>query len=137
MNPILKNILAVLAGLIAGGLVNMGIIYAGGALLPPPPGVDVNDIVSINAHIGEYSVAQLMAPFLAHALGTLVGAFVAVKLAASRHMLLALIIGAFNLLGGIMAVSMIPDSPVWFNVLDLTMAYIPMAWLGHKLAVRR
>ncbi len=63
MNPILKNILAVLAGLIAGGLVNMGLIYAGRALLPPPTGEDVNDIPIINAYIGEYSVAQLLVPF--------------------------------------------------------------------------
>ena len=137
MHPILRNILAVIVGLFVGGLVNMGLIMLGGSLIPPPPGVDVNDIVSINAHIHEYSLVQIMVPFFAHALGTLVGAFVAVKIAVSRKMMLALIIGAFNLLGGIMAVRMIPDSPMWFSTLELVVAYIPMALLGWRLGSRK
>ncbi len=99
--------------------------------------MDVNDIASINAHIREYSLLQLMAPFIAHAAGVLVGAFLTVKIAASRHMILALVIGAFFLLGGIMAVRMIPNSPLWFSALDLLVAYIPMAWLGYRLAAKR
>ena len=133
MNPILRNILAVIAGVFAGGAVNMGLILLGASLLPPPAGVDVNDVASINAHIGEYSIAQLLSPFLAHALGTLAGAFVAAKLAASRKMALAMVIGGVNLLGGIMAVQMIPSAPLWFDVLDLGFAYLPMAWLGGRL----
>ena len=136
MHPILRNILAVMAGLVVGGFVNMGLIILGGKFLPPPVGVDVNDIASINAHIREYSVLQLMAPFIAHAVGVVVGAFLTVKLAASRHLALAFIIGTFFLLGGIMAVSMIPNAPVWFSALDLVVAYLPMAWIGHRLAAR-
>ncbi|MCB0795910.1 MAG: hypothetical protein KDB88_14340 [Flavobacteriales bacterium] len=136
MNPILRNILAVVAGILAGWTVNMGLIILTAKLLPPLPGVDVNDINSINAHIGEYSVIQLLMPFLAHALGTLVAAFVAAKLAATRKMAFAYGLGAFFLLGGIMAVRMIPNAPLWFDVLDLVVAYLPMAWLGGRLATR-
>lgn len=132
------GVCAVLAGALAGGMVNMGLIYAGAALMPPPPGVDVNDVASIDAHIGEYSVAQLLAPFVAHALGTLVGAFVACRIASTptSRWVAALVIGALNLLGGIMAVQMIPSAPLWFDVLDLVVAYIPMALLGARLAKR-
>lgn len=137
MNPILRNILAVIAGIVVAGIVNMGLIILGGKFLPPPAGVDVNDIASINAHIREYSVFQLLAPFIAHAAGVLVGAFLTAKLAASRHLAMAMIIGAVFLLGGIMAVRMIPDAPMWFNALDLVVAYLPMAWLGHRLAMMR
>lgn len=133
MPPIVRNILAVILGLVIGGAVNMGIIVGGGQLLPPPAGVDVNDIKSINAHIQEYSVLQLMTPFVAHALGVLVGAFIAARVAASRKMSMAFVIGAFFLLGGIMAVSMVPNAPLWFDVLDLIVAYLPMAWLGGRL----
>lgn len=136
MHPILRNVLAFLVGIIVGGAVNMGIIVLGGSILPPPPGVDVNDIASINAHIHEYSVIQLMVPFLAHSLGALVGAFLVAFLAVSRQMTSVLIIGGFNLIGGIMAVQMIPNAPVWFDVLDLLGAYIPMAWVGGKLGMR-
>ncbi len=72
-------------------------------------------------------------PFLAHALNAFVGAFVTVKIAANRHLLLAMIIGIVSLLGGIAAVVMIP-APLWFNITDLTLAYLPMAFLGGKLA---
>jgi len=135
MHPILRNILAVVTGLILGGAVNMGILMLGMAILPPPPGVDIMDIASINAHIHEYSFVALMVPFMAHALGTLVGAFTAVKIAVSRHLQFALIIGVIFLFGGIDAVRQIPNAPLWFDVLDLVVAYLPMAWLGHRLAM--
>jgi hypothetical protein len=45
----------------------------------------------------------------------------------------ALAIGFFFLIGGIMNVFMLP-SPLWFTILDLAGAYIPMAWLGGLLA---
>ena len=135
MHPILRNILAVVTGLILGGAVNMGILMLGMAVIPPPPGVDLMDIASINAHIHEYSFVAMMVPFLAHAMGTLMGAFVAVRIAVSRHMLLAMIVGVVFLLAGIDAVRQIPNAPLWFDVLDLVVAYLPMAWLGHRLAM--
>jgi hypothetical protein len=92
------------------------------------------DIASINAHIHEYSFVAMMVPFLAHALGTLVGAFLAAKLAASKGMFPAMLIGIVFLLGGIDAVRQIPNAPLWFDVLDLVVAYLPMAWLGWLLA---
>ena len=134
MHPILRNILAVVAGLILGGAVNMGILMLGMKVLPPPPGVNIMDIASINAHIHEYSFVAMMVPFLAHALGTLVGAFLAAKLAASKGMFPAMLIGIVFLLGGIDAVRQIPNAPLWFDVLDLVVAYLPMAWLGWLLA---
>ena len=134
MHPVLRNILALIAGIVVGSIVNMGLIYFGMALLPAPPGVDVNDIASINAHIGEYSVFQLLTPFLAHALGTLAGAFLAARIAASHKMAFALVIGVVFLIGGVMAVRMIPNAPVWFSALDLLVAYLPMAWLGGRIA---
>lgn len=65
-------------------------------------------------------------PFLAHALGTLLAAFIAAKFSANRHLLFALIIGVFFQIGGIRVNMMIPR-PMWFTVVDLALAYIPMA----------
>jgi len=72
-------------------------------------------------------------PFLAHALGALAGAFVAALIATNHKMKFALVIGAFFLIGGIANVFMLP-SPIWFAVLDIGVAYLPMGWLGWKLA---
>ena len=130
---ILCNIGAGLAGLILGGLANGAIIAGGAAALPPPPGVDIKDIVSINAHIGEYSVLQLSVPFAAHAIGTLMGAYIATLLAVSQKLTIAMIIGVMFLVGGVMAVMMIPNCPLWFSALDLSVAYLPMGWLGWRM----
>ncbi len=137
MHPILRNVLAVLAGLVLGSIVNMGLIVLGSSLVPPPPGVDVNDMASINANIRDYAPIQFLTPFLAHALGVLAGAMLTAKLAASKPLLLALIVGLFFLAGGTMAVLMIPNAPLWFSTLDLVVAYLPMAWLGYRLVARK
>lgn len=137
MRATLRNILATLAGIAAGSAVNMALVHAGALLLPPPAGVDVNDLESINAHIGEYSVPQLLAPFAAHALGAFAGAWVAATLAAARRLVPACIVGGFFLLGGTMAIRMIPDTPTWFAVLDLGAGYVPAALAGWWLAERR
>jgi len=111
----------------------MGTLMIGGELIPPPAGVDVTDMESLKSGMHLFEAKHFLFPFLAHALGTLVGAFVAAKLAVSQKMKFALGIGAFFLIGGIVNVFMLP-SPTWFTILDLVGAYIPMGWLGGNLA---
>ena len=132
MPPILRNILAVIAGFLIGSAVNMAIITVGPMVIPPPEGVDMSDMDSFAENLKLLEPANFIAPWLAHALGTLVGAFTAVKVAATHKMKLALGIGLFFLLGGIMMVSMF-GGPVWFTVLDLIGAYLPMGYLGGML----
>jgi hypothetical protein len=133
MNPIIRNILAVLAGILLGSVVNMGLIQISGAIIPPPEGLDMTTPEGIKAAMPLLEPKHFIFPFLAHALGTLVGAFIAAKLGASNKMILALIIGAIFLSGGIAASLMIP-APTWYVALDLVMAYLPMAYLGGKFA---
>ncbi len=133
MNPTLKNVLAVVAGCIIGGIVNMAIIIGGTTLIGLPEGVNVMDPESLKANMHLFEFRHLIAPFLGHAIGTLAGAFIAAKIGASHKMRLALIIGVFFLIGGIMNIRSI-GGPMAFNIIDLTLAYIPMAWLGGRLA---
>lgn len=135
MNPILKNVLAVIAGIVVGSIVNMGLIMISGSVIPPPEGVDVTSMESLKANMHLFEAKHFIFPFLAHALGTLAGAFVAALIAATHKMKFAIAIGAFFLLGGIMNVFMLP-APTWFVVLDVAIAYLPMGWLGGKLASR-
>ena len=134
MNPILKNILAVIAGLIIGSIVNYGLLQILNAIIPPPEGMASADLESIKESMSQFQTKHFIPPFLAHALGTLAGAFTAAKIAASSKLTMALIIGFFFLFGGISMVVMIPSTPTWFILLDLIVAYIPMAWLGKKWA---
>lgn len=136
MNPIVRNILAVLAGIVVGSIVNMGIIQLGPSVIPQPEGVDNSTMESLAATMHLFETKHFIVPFLAHALGTLVGAFIAAKIAVSHKMRFALGLGVFFLLGGIAAVFMLP-APMWYNVTDLVLAYIPMAYLGGKMAVKK
>jgi hypothetical protein len=133
MNPILRNVLAVITGLVIGSAVNMALVYLGPVLIPLPDGADVTTPEGLAASIALFQPQHFLFPFLAHALGTLSGAWLAVTLGASRYQLLAGIISGFFLLGGIANVAMI-GGPLWFNALDLTMAYLPMGWLALRLA---
>lgn len=131
----LRNTLAVIAGFIIGNIVNITIITVGASLIPPPPGVDVTDAESLRSAIHLFEARHFVMPFLAHALGTLAGAFVACRAAVSNERALALVVGVLFLAGGVTASFMIP-APAWFIALDLLVAYLPMAWLAARLGAR-
>jgi hypothetical protein len=133
MYPVAKNVLATLAGVFAGSLVNMGLVNMGTMVVPLPEGADVTTMEGLRDSMKLFTPANFVFPFLAHALGTLLGAFVAAKLAASHPVKFAIGVGVFFLMGGIAMVSMI-GGPLWFNVADLLVAYIPMGYLGAVLA---
>lgn len=138
MNPeiirIIRNILAVIVGLFIGSYVNMAIITYGSSYFPLPESVNPQDIESIKANMHLYGFNNFIIPWLAHAVGTLVGAIIAALLAASHKIYMAITVGVVFLIGGIMMVVMIPQTPIWFILADLGLAYIPMAWIGAKIA---
>ena len=135
MHPILKNILAVLAGLVVGNVVNGGIVFASLLMHPELQGIDMNDTEAFAEVMKGFGLSDYIIPFLAHALGTLAGAFIAAKIAATRKMTMALIIGVFFLIGGILNIMQLPY-PTSMIVVDLALAYFPMAWLGGTLGSR-
>ena len=134
MNPIIKNIAAVVVGLIIGNIVNMGIITISGSIIPPPEGTDSTSMEGLKASMHLFQPKHFLMPFLAHALGTFAGALAAAFIAANHKMKFALSIGVFFLIGGITMVFMLP-SPTWFIILDLVGAYIPMGFLAGKLVI--
>lgn len=133
MNPTLRNVLAVIAGLIIGNIVNGFLISISGKIIPPPNGADVTTMEGLKATIHLFEPKHFLFPFLAHALGTLTGAFTAAKIAANNQKRIALIIGGVFLIGGIMVNCMV-RGPIWFTMVDIIAAYIPMGYLGWRLA---
>lgn len=136
MNPTVRTILAVVVGLVAGSILNMGLIQVGPQVIPPPAGADLTTPEGLKAAMSLFEPKHFVFPFLAHALGTLLGAIVAAVIAGDLRRRAAMIVGGLFLAGGIASAFMIP-APAWFIALDLIVAYIPMAWLGAKLAPRR
>lgn len=133
MKPIFRNILALITGLVVGSIVNMGIIMISGSIIPPPEGADVTTMEGLQESMHLFQPKHFLMPFLAHAFGTLTGAITTGFIVVSGQMKWALGVGAFFLIGGIGNVIALP-SPLWFNIVDLVGAYIPMAYIGAVIA---
>ena len=139
MSRALVIFLGVFLSMVAGGAVNLGLIWLGPTVIPPPPGVDVTDMESLSSSMHLFQFRHFVFPFLAHAAGTLSAAYLVAKLmvhVAPEHRLkLSMLNGSFFLLGGIANAMMLP-APGWFIAADLIGAYLPMAWIGWWLATR-
>lgn len=132
MNPVFRNTLAVIAGLFVGSVVNMSIILMSGSIIPPPNGADVTTMEGLQKTMHLFEPKHFLFPFLAHAIGTFAGAATTALIAVNHKTKLALIIGAFFLLGGIVNVCTLP-SPMWYTLVDLVFAYIPTSYLALRL----
>jgi hypothetical protein len=102
--------------------------------VPLPEGADITTSEGLKESMKLFTPMNFLFPFLGHALGTLVGAFCAGKLAVSQNLPVSLGVGALFMLGGLTMIMMI-GGPGWFTALDLLVAYLPMAYLGGTIAV--
>jgi len=132
MKIILRNVLAIITGLLIGSIVNMGIILMSGNFITPPAGVDMTTEEGLKAGMHLLEPKHFIFPFLAHALGTFVGAYLAARIA-TKKLFFAMIIGIVFLSGGIWMVVVLP-SPIWFTLIDLLGAYLPVAYFAGKVA---
>jgi hypothetical protein len=128
----MKNFFLVVLALFFGSAVNMGIIMFSSTVVPLPEGVDPTSMDSIKNSIHLFKPIHFLSPFLAHALGTLVGSSASLLMIGGG----AYIIATFFAVGGIANVFMIP-SPTWFAVLNISMAYFPMAFLATILFTKK
>jgi hypothetical protein len=134
MSNILRNALAILAGIAIGGSLNMALITLSPSLIPPP-GCGCNQPESLSKAMHLFEPRHFVMPFLAHAVGTLTGALAAYLIAVTYRAQIAYVIGAVFLCGGVAASFIIP-APTWFIALDLLPTYLPMAWLSIQIGTR-
>lgn len=127
----LRNIIGLIVGYIAGTAVNFGLIMANMAIMPA--GTDFTTPEGVNAAMAQLGPVNYALVFFAHALGALVGALIASLIAVSHKFTIAMVIGVLFLCGGVYA-AMVIDAPLWFEAADILLAYIPFAWIGAKLS---
>lgn len=131
----LRNILAVFAGFVAGTFVNLGLSGLNAfVLFPMPSGMDMNDPAQLNAYIAGLPTLAFVVVLVAHLGQAFVGGWVAARLGASHPMVLAMIIGGLSLLGGIANMMSVPG-PAWLYV-ELPL-YLVVAGLAGWLEQRR
>ena len=132
MKQVVLYFLAIFAGTLIGSVANMLIISFSTTIIPLPKEANNSSIKSLEQTIHLFQFKHFMIPLLGHAAGSLTVGTIAAWIAPGNKLLVALTIGFFLLIGGAMMVFQLP-SPVWFNVVDLTLAYLPMSWIGYRI----
>ena len=129
---IIKNVIIVILAIFIGSLTNLSIIELDHLIFEIPEGLDLNNMEDLDEFIQSLPFYRLLFPFFAHAMGTLIAAYLVSKFSISYSFYISLGIGALFMAGGIYMV-LILNAPLYFELMDLCFAYIPAAWLGHKL----
>lgn len=130
-----KQILLLLLGLVAGSIANMGVLQIAGLLIPSPvpEGASVEEMA---AYMVQFEWFHFIGPWLAHALGTLVGATI-VRKWSSFPQAFPWVVAGFFFLGGLSMVLLLPGTPIGFILTDLVGAYFPMAELSMLMIPRK
>lgn len=128
----MKNVIAVVVGLIAGMAVNMALVLLNTAVLhPAPEGLDMMDPEAMNEYIATLPTSAFLVVLAAHLGQAFVGGWVAAKLGASRPILLAMIVGVFSLVGGVMNLMSLTESPTWMWI-EVPL-YLVVAWFAGRM----
>lgn len=125
----LRNIGAVILGLVVGMVVNLVIVQINLLLFPLPEGVDPADYEALKAAMPSQPAVAWIGVIAAHLGQALVGGWVAARVGASRPVLLAMIVGVLTLAGGIANAVML-SPPAW-TLIEMPL-YLVVAWLAGK-----
>ncbi len=130
----LRNIGAVLAGLLVGACANMALVMANMMAFPPPGALDMADPVAFAAYVAGLPARAFVVPVLAHLTQAALGGWLAARLAGSRPRELAMVVGVLTVMGSVQNMATI-GGPAWmWAELPLELA---LAWGAGGLELRR
>lgn len=129
-----RKILAVVAGLILGGI-SVGIVQKiGHSIYPMPKGMKSGDMVAMKDYVENAPFMALFFVIISYAVGALVSGFVSTKIANDNNKIYAIICGVIFVAQSIYMMSLLP-TPIWFWVLGI------LAWafvfVGYKLGFNK
>jgi hypothetical protein len=108
---IIRAVAAVLAGLIAAGLVVFVVELVSSAVYPPPPGLDLTDQTALERHVSSLPPGAFAFVLGAWAAGAFVGVWVATRIAQSA---VAGLVVAVLFFGACLANLFMLPHPAWF-----------------------
>ena len=131
MIQIVRNIVAAIAGTIAGGVSIALIQGLNGRLYPPPPGLDWKNSEAVAAYAKTLPAGAFLVVLASYAVGVTLGAWLAGKLSAAfPHSQAIIVIGLF-FAASVMNLLSLPH-PGWFWIANLVL--VPTAgWLALRL----
>jgi len=124
MKLLFRNIIALFFGVLIGIIISMGITMLGWKIFSFPE--NINPIIDIMP--SKY----YLFPFLAHLIGTFSGSFLGSRISKDYNLTVSLLVGIWFLILGIYAILILP-TPIWFIIIDITLCYIPMAYLAWMI----
>lgn len=130
----LRNIGAVVAGMVVGMALNMALIMLNLVFFPMPEGVSMQDQEGFSAWAATLPDSAFILPMVAHLAQAFFGGWLAARLCASNPKVLAMIVGFLSLGGGIAnALSM--EIPTWMWI-EMPF-YLVLAWVAGNIEVKR
>lgn len=129
----LRNLIAVVVGMLAGMAVNMSLVLLAMFLYPMPEGVDFSDSEAMPAYFATIPATGFLIVLAAHLGQSFFGGLVAALLSSDRPRVMALIIGGLTLIGGVANLIKLPH-PLWMW-LEVP-GYLLTAWFAASLAIR-
>jgi hypothetical protein len=111
----LRNVLAVVLGVVVAVIVIMLIQTIGHAVYPPPPVLDIADREAMAQYIDTLPVGALLFVLVAWLAGTLVGGLLACFIADDRPGVYSAIVGGMVLFATVFTLLQIPH-PLWFSL---------------------
>lgn len=130
MQTVLRNLLAVVLGALATGLVVLGVQVLGHRLFPSAAPMDPADPEVMRTFVQSLPLGALAFVVMAWTLGAFAGSSTAIRLARSQHALLAWFVGGLTLATVGINVWQIPH-PTWMVAAGMVLPLVAVA-----LAVR-
>ena len=131
MIQIVRNIVAAIAGTIAGGVSIALIQGLNGRLYPPPPGLDWKNSEAVAAYAKTLPAGAFLVVLASYAVGVTLGAWLAGKLSADFPYRQAIIVTGLFFIASLMNLFALPH-PAWFWAANLIL--VPVAgWLALRL----
>lgn len=127
--PLVKTILAVIAGVIAGGAIVFVTEVVGHSLYPPPADINLADPEDVKRLMANLPAGAFLMVLVGWFLGSFAGAFIAYSI--SRKAIAAWTVAAIFILFTAMNFMMIPH-PAWMIAAGLLIP-LASAWLALRL----
>ncbi len=126
-----RSVLGVIGGVMAGFWVILGVIKLGNRFYPPPAFLDYEKPETIFEAIRTTPTGMLLFLVLAYAIGTFIGAGITARIAADAKVGHGMVVGGFFFFINFLQNVPMPY-PLWFKFAGLAV-FLPMAYLGAKL----
>ncbi len=129
----IRNIAALIAGIITAFASIYLIEMLGHTIYPPPPDLDFSDPDAIRPYIATLPIIALLFPMFGWFIGAFAGSLVANFCGDAKPYVYAAAVGGLVFAATVANLILIPH-PLWFSITSL-LGIIASAWLATRVAV--